>query len=159
MSPRDAIHRLATALFLLPSACGQSRRPPDRTPVAVGQPTAAPNHLAEQMMVRISEIEVEPEHLEEYKAILTEEAAASVNLEPGVISIFPMYQKENPTAVRILEIYASRGAYESHLQTPHFQKYKATTLEMVRKLKLIDMDAIDAKTMATIFQKMARPPR
>jgi len=111
------------------------------------------------MMVRISEIEVEPEHLEEYKAILTEEAAASVNLEPGVISIFPMYQKENPTAVRILEIYASRGAYESHLQTPHFQKYKATTLEMVRKLKLIDMDAIDAKTMATIFQKMARPPR
>jgi quinol monooxygenase YgiN len=159
MNPRYAIHRLATALFLLPSACGQSSRPADTTPAAVRHPTAAPNHLAEQTMVRISEIEIEPEHLEEYKAILTEEAAASVNLEPGVISIFPMYQKENPTAVRILEIYAGRGAYESHLETPHFQKYKVTTLKMVRKLKLIDMDAIDAKTMATIFQKMARRSR
>jgi quinol monooxygenase YgiN len=159
MNARYAIHRLATALFLLPSACGQSGRPADRTPAAVRHPTTAPNHLAEQMMVRISEVEIEPEHLEEYKAILTEEAAASVNLEPGVISIFPMHQKENPTAVRILEIYASRGAYESHLKTPHFQKYKITTLKMVRKLKLIDMDAIDAKTMATIFQKMARQPR
>jgi quinol monooxygenase YgiN len=111
------------------------------------------------MIVRISEIEIGPEHLEEYKAILKEEAAASVNLEPGVISIFPMYQKENPTAVRILEIYASRGAYEAHLKTPHFQKYKITTLKMVRNLKLIDMDAIDAETMTTIFQKMDRQPR
>jgi quinol monooxygenase YgiN len=70
-----------------------------------------------------------------------------------------MYQKENPTAVRILEIYASRGAYEAHLKTPHFQKYKITTLKMVRNLKLIDMDTIDAETMVTIFQKMGGQPR
>ena len=40
--------------------------------------------------------------LEEYKAILKEEAEASVRPEPGVISILPMYQKEHPTQVRIL---------------------------------------------------------
>jgi quinol monooxygenase YgiN len=159
MNLRHPNHGLAIALFLLATACGQSSRPADRTPASVPDPTAAPNHRADQMMVRISEIEIEPEHLEEYKAILKEEAAASVNLEPGVISIFPMYQKENPTAVRILEIYASRGAYDAHLKTPHFQKYKITTLKMVRNLKLIDMDAIDAETMATIFQKMGRQPR
>jgi len=106
------------------------------------------------MIVRISEIEVDPSYLTEYKAILTEEAAASVRLEPGVISIFPMYQKENPTAVRILEIYASRVAYEAHLKTPHFQKYKTTTLKMVKSLKLVDMDGIDTETMMTIFKKM-----
>jgi quinol monooxygenase YgiN len=70
-----------------------------------------------------------------------------------------MYERENPTAVRILEMYANRAAYESHLKTPHFQKYKTTTLKMVRQLKLIDMEAIDAETMATIFQKLAREPR
>lgn len=106
------------------------------------------------MMVRISEIEINPDYLEEYKAILKEEAEASVRVEPGVISIFPMYQKGNPTQVRILEIYASREAYESHLKTPHFQKYKSTTLKMVRSLRLVDMEAMDGKTMAEIFAKM-----
>ena len=159
MNLRYSNHGLAIALFVLVSACGQSSRPADRTPAGASQATAAPNHGAEQMMVRISEIEIEPDHLEEYKAILKEEAAASVNLEPGVISIFPMFQKENSTTVRILEIYASRGAYESHLKTPHFQKYKSTTLNMVTALKLVDMETIDVETMATIFQKLAKQPR
>jgi len=89
-----------------------------------------------EMMFRISEIEINTQYLEEYKAILKEEAEASVRLEPGVICIFPMYQKDNPTQVRILEIYTSREAYESHLITPHFQEYKTTTLKMVKSLKL-----------------------
>jgi quinol monooxygenase YgiN len=109
-----------------------------------------------EMIVRISEIEIDSNYLAEYKAILKEEAEASVRLEPGVISIFPMYQKGNPTSVRILEIYASREAYESHLKTPHFQKYKTTTLKMVKSLTLIDMEALDAETMTTIFRKMKK---
>ena len=108
------------------------------------------------MLVRISEIEIVPEYLDEYKAILKEESAASVKLEPGVIAIFPMFEKEHPTEIRILEIYASREAYESHLKTPHFQKYKTTTLKMVKSLKLVDMEAIDAETMTRIFKKMKR---
>ena len=108
------------------------------------------------MLVRISEIEIVPGYLEEYRAILKEESAASVKLEPGVIAIFPMFEKENPTKVRILEIYASREAYESHLKTPHFQKYKTSTLKMVKSLKLVDMEAIDAETMTEIFKKMKR---
>ncbi|MEH2148688.1 putative quinol monooxygenase [Nostoc sp.] len=109
-----------------------------------------------EMMVRISEIEIDSNYLNEYKAILKEESEASVRLEPGVISIFPMYQKENPTEVRILEIYASREAYESHLKTPHFQHYKTTTQKMVKSLKLVDMETIDAKTMTKIFKKMEK---
>jgi quinol monooxygenase YgiN len=106
------------------------------------------------MIVRISEIEIEPQYVDAYNGILKEEAEASVRLEPGVISIFPMYQVANPTAVRILEIYRSREAYESHLKTPHFQKYKTTTLNMVRALRLIDMEAMDPETMAKMFSKL-----
>lgn len=108
------------------------------------------------IMVRISEIEIDSNYLNEYKAILKEESEASVRLEPGVIAIFPMYQKGNPTEVRILEIYASREAYELHLKTPHFQHYKTTTLKMVKSLKLVDMETIDAETMAEIFKKMGK---
>ena len=88
-------------------------------------------------MIRISEIEIEPDYLNEYLSILKEESKASVELESGVISIYPMFQKENPNEIRILEIYADRESYESHLQTSHFKKYKTSTLKMVKSLKLI----------------------
>jgi len=71
----------------------------------------------EDMIVRIAQIEIYPEHLDEYIFILKEESAASVRLEPGVISIFPMFQEENPTEIRTLEIYRNKEAYEAHLQT------------------------------------------
>jgi 4-carboxymuconolactone decarboxylase len=107
-----------------------------------------------QMMVRLSEIEIAPEYLDAYVAILKKEAAASVRLEPGVISIFPMSQQDHPTQIRILEIYANHAAYESHLRTPHFQEYKTTTLKMVKSLKLIDMRALDTESMTALFKKL-----
>ena len=110
--------------------------------------------LLENMMVRIAEIEVEPDYHDVYISILKEEAEASVRLEPGVICIFPMFQKENPTQIRLLEIYADKAAYESHLQSPHFKHYKESTLPMVKSLQLVDMEAIDIETMASIFNKM-----
>lgn len=106
------------------------------------------------MMIRIAEIEIFPENLEEYKAILKVEAAASVKVESGVVSIFPMFQKENPTLIKILEIYANREAYEAHLKTPHFLHYKTSTLKMVKSLKLIEMNALDLEALPAIFLKM-----
>jgi quinol monooxygenase YgiN len=109
---------------------------------------------SDKMMIRISEIGIKPEYLDEYLSILKEESKASVELESGVISIFPMYQNENPTEIRILEIYRNKKAYESHLETPHFKHYKTTTLKMVNSLKLIDMNVIDGETMPMIFKKL-----
>lgn len=106
------------------------------------------------MMVRIAEIEIFPEYIEEYKTILKEEAAASLKIEPGVIVIFPIYQKENPAQVKIVEMYANRAAYESHLKTPHFLHYKTSTSKMVKSLKLVDMESIDIETMPEMFKKL-----
>lgn len=107
-----------------------------------------------EMMIRISEIEIDSDFLDQYITILKEESEASIRLEPGVISIYPMYQRDTPTEIRILEIYANKEAYESHLQTPHFKHYKTATLGMVKSLKLIDMEAIDSATMPKIFNKI-----
>ena len=154
---RATTHSVAAMFLALGvSACARStggstdsspRGSPDATPSSAGGPASG-------MLVRISEIHIAPERLEEYKAILKEEASASVRLEPGVISIFPMFQREDPTEVRILEIYASRAAYEAHIKAPHFERYKTTTLPMVSSLKLVDMETIDPATMPTIFGKM-----
>lgn len=124
--------------------------------LSVGQ---GPDHIPKdaapgEMMVRIAEIEIEPVFLDEYRSILKEEAEASVRLEPGVICIYPMYQKEHPEEIRILEVYASEDAYKAHLQTPHFKHYKTATEKMVRSLELVEMKPIDKKTMSQIFGKL-----
>ena len=109
---------------------------------------------SQEMIVRIAEIEIVPEFLDEYLSILNEESRASVELEPGVISIFPMTESENPTLIRILEIYQNKSAYEAHLETPHFKHYKSSTIKMVKSLKLIDMNVLDNETMPLIFSKI-----
>lgn len=108
------------------------------------------------MIIRISEIEIDSSYLQEYKNILQIEAKASVQKESGVVAIFPMYQKENPAQIRILEIYSNKSAYENHIKSPHFLKYKASTLKMVKSLRLIDMNSIDTETMKDIFWKLNR---
>ncbi len=116
------------------------------------KPTAA--SAGENMIVRIAEIEVSPEHLEEYLAYANEVDRLSVEREPGVICLFPMQSAEDPTKIRILEIYASEYAYQKHLKTDHFQKYKQGTLHMVKDLKLPTMKPLDDEMMGHIFKKM-----
>jgi len=89
-------------------------------------------------MVRIAEIEIDPARLEAYRAALREEIEASIRLEPGVLALQAVYEKDNPTRVRILEVYADIDAYNAHIATPHFQKYKTGTEDMVRSLNMIE---------------------
>ncbi|WP_395396912.1 putative quinol monooxygenase [Novosphingobium sp. BL-8A] len=102
-------------------------------------------------MVRMAELEIEPAQLDAYKAILAAEQATSVRLEPGVLMLHSVSIADDPTKIRLLEVYANKSAYESHVRSPHFLKYKALTANMVRSLRLIDTDPIllCSKTMAT----------
>lgn len=93
---------------------------------------------AEKNMVRLSRITVDPAQLDRYNAFLKEEIEASMRLEPGVLTLYAVSEKAHPNKITILEIYADQDAYQTHIQTPHFQKYKQGTLEMVQELELID---------------------
>lgn len=92
----------------------------------------------EENVVRLSKITVDADRLDEYNAYLKEEIEASMRLEPGVLTLYAVAEKDVPNRITILEIYANRTAYESHLKTPHFQKYKQGTIEMVEDLVLTD---------------------
>jgi len=89
-------------------------------------------------MVRLAKLTIDLAHLEDYKSALKEEVEASVRLEAGVLTLFAVSEKEHPARFTILEIYASRAAYEQHIQTPHFLKYKTATAHMVKALELVD---------------------
>ena len=115
------------------------------------KPTA--EHAAQNMIVRIAEIEVYPQYLQEYLAFANEVDRLSIEREPGVICLYPMQSVEDSCQIRILEIYASEEAYQQHLKTPHFQKYKQGTLHMVKDLNLPTMKPLDPETMKLIFKK------
>ena len=105
------------------------------------------------MLLRIAEIEVYPEHLEAYLNAATEIQQKSLAEEPGVLCLFPNQMKEDNTQIRILEIYASKEAYQHHIQTAHFQKYKQGTLHMVKSLKLQDLTPLNNETINMIFKR------
>ena len=104
--------------------------------IAVGAKTM------KQPLVRIAELEIDPGQLPAYRDALKEEIATSIRLEPGVLKLYAVSVKDQPSQIRILEVYRDQPAYESHLQTPHFKKYKAETQGMVKSLKLIETEPI-----------------
>jgi quinol monooxygenase YgiN len=91
---------------------------------------------------RLAKLEIYPEHLTEYKAALEEQARTAVKQEPGVLTLYAVFEKEKPTHLTILEIYASEEAYQHHIKTAHFLKYKNGTLNMVKSLELIEVDPL-----------------
>lgn len=105
----------------------------------IKQEYAKPAAPSSDRLVRLSRITVDPAQLDAYNAYLKEEIEASLRLEPGVLTLYAMSEKDAPHEVTILEIYADQAAYESHIRTPHFQKYKQGTLSMVQHLELIDV--------------------
>ena len=92
--------------------------------------------------VRVAEIEIDPAQIENYHAAAKEEIETSVRVEPGVLGLYAVAEKENPARIRVLEIYADIAAYQAHLETPHFKKYKAVTQPMVKSLRLFDVAPI-----------------
>ena len=92
--------------------------------------------------VRIANIVVDSVQLSQYKEQLKTGMETSVRTEPGVLSMYAVYDNLHPTHITILETYASKEAYQSHIQTPHFKKYKSGTLSMVKSLELTDVTPI-----------------
>ena len=102
-------------------------------------------------IVRLSKIEVYPQFLDEYMKYATEVGEVSLRTEPGVLTMYAVHEKENPCRITILETYASREAYESHIASPHFQKYKRETLHMVKALVLSDQTPLDSSNRINNF--------
>ena len=91
---------------------------------------------------RIAKIKVDGRQLEKYKSALQEQMKAAIKLESGVLSYTAVSDKKDSTLITIFEVYASKEAYQSHIQAPHFKKYKETVKDMVLSLELIDTDLI-----------------
>ena len=98
------------------------------------------NAIAQEQtkVVRIAKLTIDSVQLEKYKSALKVHAETAVLKEAGVLTLYAVYEKNNPTHVTVFEIYANTDAYTAHLKTPHFLKYKIETKGMVKQLELIE---------------------
>jgi 4-carboxymuconolactone decarboxylase len=92
--------------------------------------------------VRIAELEIDTAQADTFAAAVREVGQASVRSEDGCLVLYAVAEKDNPGRVRVFEIYRDAAAYQAHLLTPHFKKFRATTDAMVKSRKLIDVKAI-----------------
>lgn len=95
-----------------------------------------------KQMTRLARLVIDSTQLESYRAFLKEEIETSLRVEPGVLTLYAVAEKNKPTHITILEIYANEEAYKKHIQTPHFLKYKNGTRDMVKSLELIEADPL-----------------
>ncbi len=93
-------------------------------------------------MYRIAKIKVDGSQLEKYKSALQEQMKTAIKIEPGVLSYTVVADKNDATVFTILEVYASAAAYQLHITTPHFKKYKESVKEMVLSLELLDTELV-----------------
>ena len=113
----------------------------------------AKQQMAADGIVRLSKIEVYPQYLDEYMKFATEVGEISLRTEPGVLTMYAVGEKENPCQITILETYASREAYDKHIASAHFQKYKQATLHMVKSLELKDQTPLNPANRINNFME------
>ena len=113
----------------------------------------AKEEMAADGIVRLSKIEVYPQYLDEYMRYVTEVGEISLRTEPGVLTMYAVGEKENPCKITILETYASKEAYDKHIASAHFQKYKQGTLHMVKSLELTDQTPLNPANRINNFME------
>ena len=109
--------------------------------------------MATDGIVRLSKIEVWPQYLDEYMRYATEVGETSLRTEPGVLTMCAVAEKENTCKITILETYTSKEAYDKHIASVHFQKYKQGTLHMVKSLVLSDQTPLNPTNRINNFME------
>ncbi|MET0709954.1 MAG: putative quinol monooxygenase [Tardiphaga sp.] len=97
---------------------------------------------ADERYVQVAEIEIDPVQLDAYRSAVQEQIDAAIRTEPGVLVLYAVSEKDNPAHVKVFEIYRDRSAYEAHLGSDHFKKYKTRVDKMVKSLKLMQATPI-----------------
>lgn len=96
----------------------------------------------DQRIMQLAALRIKKDSLASYLAFLQEGIRTSVAKEPGVLMLYAVQDQEDPTKITVVEIYQDQAAYEAHIASAHFLKYKNGTLSMVDSLKLSRVDPV-----------------
>lgn len=91
---------------------------------------AAPARAEETPFINIAEITLKPECREDFISALKEVMETAMRVEPGVIMLYAVVDKDDPNKLTGFDIYKDEAAFKAHCETPHFKKYIEATKDM-----------------------------
>ncbi|WP_080270263.1 putative quinol monooxygenase [Pseudomonas syringae USA007] len=107
---------------------------------------ADPGDKGRMPLIRIAQIQVDPDQLEQYRDASRHIVEESVAQEQGVLAFYALERRDLPGGFFVVEIYRDDQAYLSHLETESFRHYKAAVGGIVQSLELIDVDVVALAT-------------
>ncbi len=100
---------------------------------------------AQASSIRIAHLQIKKDQLPAFLDSVKEEMEAALRVEPGVIAIYAAADKNDPTKMTFFEMYVDEAAYQTHRDTPHFQKYFHTTKDMISDRILLEAVPVELR--------------
>ena len=82
------------------------------------------------MIVRVVDIQVRPERLEEFISATLANRCGSI-AEPGVLRFDVLQSEQDPARFLLYEVYRDPAATEAHKQTAHYQAWRQAVEPMM----------------------------
>ena len=82
------------------------------------------------MLVVLVNVHVKPESIEAFREATIENARNS-NKEPGIARFDVIQHNDDPTHFTLIEVYRTSEAPAKHKDTPHYQKWAKTVVDMM----------------------------
>lgn len=111
------------------------------TPAAYARENKPVNAAA----IRIAYLHIKQDQLTPFLTAVKEGMEAALRTEPGVVAIYAVADKNDPTKMTFFEMYVDENAYQTHRATPHFQKYFHTTKDMIAERVLLEAVPVELR--------------
>jgi autoinducer 2-degrading protein len=82
------------------------------------------------MEIILVEVNVKPERLSDFLALIKYDAEHSEGDEPGCLRFDVLRDTEDPHKFFYYEVYKDEAARMAHRETPHFKKYASESADM-----------------------------
>ena len=76
------------------------------------------------MFIALVQVQVRPELLDEFRSAILDNAARSVEREPGCHRFDVLQREDDPTKWVFYEVYDNEQAWVQHRASPHFLAFK-----------------------------------
>ena len=104
-----------------------------KTAILMTALTAASAHAAP--VFNIFELGIKDGQSAAYNHIGDENIRTSLANEPGTLAMYSVKQKANPQMAYMIEIYADDAAYQTHIQSPQYQKFREASPQILTNHK------------------------
>ena len=84
--------------------------------------------------VLVVELDVQPEHVEKFKALIVANARTSVENEPGCLQFDVLQHSEAPEKFVLYEVYENEDAYNHHMTLTHTQTFLSQSKELLTRV-------------------------